>query len=151
MGIWGLIPKAQPPAAFKVCEQACQFAFHVLVMPKVRQAELWPHQATFFNLECCKLYANLKKLHSITKLVEVESSTFHNQLSIVQACSSVQSSLLSFYAFRLPPFIIVLNFFKIIQITLLAAVDSDDLFGLSLPPCQVTVCFMVNCKQRWSP
>ena len=91
---------------------ASQYAFHVLATPKLRQADASPRQATFFILEHCKLYANLKKLHSVAKW---KGSAAHFAISChlcrLAAVFGVFHS--AFGAFRLPPFSIALNFFEI--------------------------------------
>ena len=68
-------------ASFEVLHTT-QYAFHVLATPKLRQTDSSPRQATFFILEPCKLYANLKK-NTQRRQVERESSTFRNQLPSV--------------------------------------------------------------------
>ena len=79
------------------------------------QADALPRQATFFHF---KTLQNLRQLKKTTqrRLAKMESSTFCNQLPSVRACSSVRSFSISFGAFRLPIFSIVLNFFELMQI-----------------------------------
>ena len=84
-------------ALYDIVQHSSQYAFHVLAMPKLRQGNASPRQATFFHLR----FRTLQTLRQPKKAtqrceVEMESSTFCNQLPSVPACSSVQSFSLSF-------------------------------------------------------
>ena len=126
----------------QVLSMECQYAFHVLATPKLRQAHSSPRQATFFHFRTLQTLRQLKKLYSVAKW---KGSPAHLAIScrLCRRAAVFGVSRSAFGAFRLPPFSIALNFFEIMLILLLT-VDPDYLFGLW----QVTVCFLVNCKDR---